>query len=76
VKPKQPHGSAMTLGNVMTEPDLLEHQRLINRALTQNAARHLARSAQNAGASIWPLVVVATVVLSIAAGLALLVFLQ
>jgi hypothetical protein len=54
----------------MSDPDLQEHQRLINRALTQNAARHLARSAQNAGASIWPLVfVVATVVLSIPAGL-------
>jgi acyl-CoA reductase-like NAD-dependent aldehyde dehydrogenase len=78
VNSKQPHDPAMTLGDIMTEPDLQEHQRLINRALAQNAARHLARSAQNAGASVSPLVlvVVAAVVLNIAAGVALLVFLQ
>jgi hypothetical protein len=64
--------------NLTPEPDLQEHRRLINRALTQTAARHLACSAQNADASIWPLVLVvfAAVVLSIAAGVALLVFLQ
>ena len=61
------------------EPDLQEHRRLINHALTHNAARHIAsRTAQNAGASSWPLVLVvgAAVVLTIAAGLALLMFLQ
>jgi hypothetical protein len=40
------------------EPDLGEHRRLINRALTQNsAARHLARSAQEAGAPRWVVLV-------------------
>jgi hypothetical protein len=54
------------------EPDLQEHQRLINRALRQNAARHLARSAQNAGAPTWG-VLVSVGVLFIAAVAALLV---
>jgi hypothetical protein len=70
VNSKQPHDPAMTLADIMTEPDLQEHQRLIRRARTQNAARHLARPARNAG-----LVVIATLLLSIVAWLALL-FLQ
>ena len=41
-KPKHPPGDAMTLGNMRAEPDLQEHRRLINRALTRNAARHVA----------------------------------
>ena len=32
------------------EPDLQEHRRLINRALARNAAREMARVAQEAGA--------------------------
>ena len=60
---KQPHDPARTLGDIMTEPDLKEHQRLIHRARTQNAACHLARPARDAGASPWSLVVVATLLL-------------
>jgi hypothetical protein len=41
MKSKQPPGEPMTA----PEPDLQEHQRLIDRALTQTAVRHIAREA-------------------------------
>ena len=53
------------------EPDLQEHQRLIKRALTQNGARELARSAQNALTTWVVVLVIGAAVLCIAAVAAL-----
>ena len=68
---KHPPSDPMTA----PEPDLQEHQRLIDRALTQTAVRHIAREAARPGPVPLVMVVMVTFVslLMMAAVLVLLV---
>jgi len=60
------------------EPDLQEHQRLIDRAVTQTAVRHIARQVGRPGPArrvmIWQLVIVSFAALLILAAVAVLLF--
>jgi Flp pilus assembly protein TadB len=71
---KQPHGPPMTLSNVRAEPDLQEHKRPINHALTRKAARRVVGHPANDNASPWQWVVFGAALLIVfvaAAGAAL-----
>ena len=66
MRAKHPPSDPMTA----PEPDLQEHQRLINRALTQTAVRHFVREAGNGPVSrvmTWELVIGFAALLVIAA---------